>query len=249
MRSITTTITTKNDTKFFWLPNQFTSIGCRQYEFQSQSQCLRKRNQSNWIHNVPNCVSFEQMNDISLARSPLTSTNQTKTPNQSIDLWIFVMFCDSCVSISFSRQLFCELSFVAGFMISNVPVLLFTAVNCRLLTESSFEFNKTIILILQFNDLCSQWGKWIKPCTKSAIQHTSYIDFESGFGVFVWYRVQLYLSQNRLRMYFVLVIWLALIILWMWLFIIIATIHHSTFDYRWFFHFYSHHHRRVYLSW
>lgn len=31
------------------------------------------------------------------------------------------------------------------------------------LNQCPSDSNKTIILILQFNDLCSQWEKWIKP--------------------------------------------------------------------------------------
>lgn len=52
--------------------------------------------------------------------------------NQTIDI---CYVCDSCVSISFSQHLFCDLSLGIGFIISIVPVLLFTAVNCRLPSE------------------------------------------------------------------------------------------------------------------
>lgn len=149
------------------------------------SQCWRKRNQSNWIRSVQNSVSFQQMDDVRLARSPLTHP-PTKQPNNR-SMGIFVMFVIHVSRFHFLNicSAICLLALVSSFpsFRSYYPPLSTLVYQAK----SSFHFNKTIILILQFNDLCSQCEKWIKPCTKSAILHTSY-RFWVQVSVFVWYR-------------------------------------------------------------
>lgn len=160
-KNLTKFCVTQSFIHFDWLSTVWISSS-----FSNRNGWVSETNIIGWIvsyHNVQNVVSFVQN-----GLWPIVSSSSSSS--KSIDI---CYVCDSCVSISSSRSVYLCLSPCLWFHDSSFGLVLFTVVNCRLLNQSSFDSNRTIILIFQFNDLCSQWEKWMKLFTKAASQQNS----------------------------------------------------------------------------